>query len=30
VDRVMEMLPESLEEPPERKIFDAAVDPTLV
>ena len=30
VDRVMKILPESLVEPPERKIFDAAVDPTLV
>ena len=30
VDRVMAMLPESLVAPPERTIFDAALDPTLV
>jgi quinol monooxygenase YgiN len=30
VTRVMAMLPDSLVEPPERTIFDAAVDPTLV
>jgi len=30
VARVMAMLPESLVEPPERTIFDASVDPTLV
>jgi len=30
VARVMAMLPESLVAPPERTIFDASVDPTLV
>ena len=30
VHRVMAMLPESLAAPPERTIFDAAVDPILV
>jgi quinol monooxygenase YgiN len=30
VDRVMAMLPESLVAPPERTIFDASLDPTLV
>ena len=30
VDRVMAMLPESLMAPPERTIFDASFDPTLV
>jgi hypothetical protein len=30
VHRVMAMLPESLVAPPERTIFDAALDPTLV
>jgi quinol monooxygenase YgiN len=30
VHRVMAMLPESLIAPPERTIFDATVDPTLV
>ena len=30
VHRVMAMLPESLVAPPERTIFDAAVDPILV
>jgi len=30
VDRVMAMLPESLEAPPERTIFDASRNPTLV
>jgi quinol monooxygenase YgiN len=30
VGRVMAMLPESLVAPPERTIFDASVDPTLV
>jgi quinol monooxygenase YgiN len=30
VRRVMIMLPESLVTPPERTIFDAAIDPTLV
>jgi quinol monooxygenase YgiN len=30
VHRVMAMLPESLAAPPERTIFDAVVDPTLV
>jgi quinol monooxygenase YgiN len=30
VHRVMAMLPESLVAPPERTIFDAVVDPTLV
>ena len=30
VRRVMAMLPESLGAPPERTIFDAVVDPTLV
>jgi quinol monooxygenase YgiN len=30
VDRVMAMLPESLVEPPERTIFDASRNPTLV
>src|SRR5258707_6341159 len=30
VDRVMAMLPESLVEPPERTIFDASGNPTLV
>src|SRR5882762_351081 len=30
VHRVMAMLPESLVAPPERTIFDAAVDPTLI
>jgi len=30
VHRVMAMLPASLAAPPERTIFDAAVDPTLV
>jgi quinol monooxygenase YgiN len=30
VARVMKMLPESLVAPPERTIFDASVDPTLV
>ena len=30
VARVMAMLPESLVEPPERTIFDASVDPTLI
>jgi quinol monooxygenase YgiN len=30
VGRVMSMLPESLVAPPERTIFDASVDPTLV
>jgi quinol monooxygenase YgiN len=30
VHRVMAMLPESLAKPPERTIFDAALDPTLV
>jgi quinol monooxygenase YgiN len=30
VHRVMAMLPESLLSPPERTIFDAALDPTLV
>jgi quinol monooxygenase YgiN len=30
VHRVMAMLPESLAEPPERMIFDADLDPTLV
>jgi quinol monooxygenase YgiN len=30
VDRVMAMLPESLVVPPERTIFDASLDPTLV
>ena len=30
VDRVMAMLPESLVAPPERTIFDASVDQTLV
>ena len=30
VDRVMAMLPESLVAPPERTIFDATLDPTLV
>jgi quinol monooxygenase YgiN len=30
VQRVMAMLPGSLVAPPERTIFDAAVDPTLV
>jgi quinol monooxygenase YgiN len=30
VHRVMAMLPESLAAPPERTIFDAAVDPLLV
>jgi quinol monooxygenase YgiN len=30
VHRVMAMLPESLMAPPERTIFDAVVDPTLV
>jgi quinol monooxygenase YgiN len=30
VHRVMAMLPESLVAPPERTIFDATVDPTLV
>src|SRR5467141_104074 len=30
VHRVMAMLPDSLVAPPERTIFDAALDPTLV
>ena len=30
VGRVMAMLPESLVAPPERTIFDASLDPTLV
>jgi quinol monooxygenase YgiN len=30
VDKVMAMLPESLVAPPERTIFDASLDPTLV
>jgi quinol monooxygenase YgiN len=30
VDRVMAMLPESLLAPPERTIFEASLDPTLV
>ena len=30
VDKVMAMLPESLLAPPERTIFDASLDPTLV
>ena len=30
VDRVMAMLPDSLVAPPERTIFDASLDPTLV
>jgi len=30
VDRVMAMLPESLVAPPDRTIFDASLDPTLV
>ena len=30
VARVMAMLPESLVAPPERTIFDASVDPTLI
>jgi quinol monooxygenase YgiN len=30
VDRVMAMLPGSLVSPPERTIFDASLDPTLV
>jgi quinol monooxygenase YgiN len=30
VARVMAMLPESLVAPPQRRIFDASVDPTLV
>ena len=30
VARVMAMLPESLVEPPERTIFDASVNPTLI
>jgi len=30
VDRVMAMPPESLMAPPERTIFDASLDPTLV
>ena len=30
VDRVMAMLPASLVAPPERTIFDASLDPTLV
>ena len=30
VDRVMAMLPVSLVAPPERTIFDASLDPTLV
>ena len=30
VGRVMAMLPESLAAPPERTIFDASLDPTLV
>ena len=30
VDRFMAMLPESLVAPPERTIFDASLDPTLV
>ena len=30
VDRVMALLPESLVAPPDRTIFDASLDPTLV
>jgi len=30
VDRVMAMLPDSLAAPPDRTIFDASLDPTLV
>jgi len=30
VDKVMAVLPKSLVAPPERTIFDASLDPTLV